>query len=958
MKIAMYTILTGAALIAACSIGHASDAGLLSRWSFTPEALEGQVIRDDVGDIHAVIRGDAHLKSMGEASFLLIDGEDTLISMPYDEDSPALPRHAMTVEAWIAMEETVEWAGVVNAGLKRGDYEKGWILGASQSNFQFSISTEATDDGDGAFSDARSYRSLEWGAWHHVVGVYDGQRQALYVNGALEAESNEPGGAILYPNQAEYLIGALTHGDRGLYWKGWIHEASVYDRALSEEEIAARYAKTRDALPRIDCVKVGPYLTRDDFDAVTIQWVTEAPSPSEIYFGDRLTLDERYGDTELKTEHRVTVQREDIREDKIFYYRIAFTGDDGQTRYTRAHEFDATFDFASPAHPVVDSPYPEDDQSERIAAIAERMASAASSRKGYCLVLGGANERLAFEIAKRSDYDIVIIDEDAETVRRLRRTFDSVGLYGVRVTVQRASLLDLPFTSYFANLIVASAVDSDGALPPAEEMFRVLRPCGGAVFLGEMASADSSLTQERLDAWLNDSAIPNDEIDSLAVNEMEGAWLAFTRKELPGSGEWTHMYADPGNTSCSADSLPQDPLRVMWFGRPGPRNMVDRGTRSPAPLSAKGRLIVQGDRCLFGVDAYNGTMMWSTFIPNLRRANIPRDSSNMVLDGDHLFVAIRDACWKIDAQTGELKEVFYIPNLHDDIEYDWGYLAHHEGLLLGSVVRRGGIYVGADGEWYDKANQESHKVVSDALFAMNPHTGELVWIREGAPIINSTIAAGDGQIFLVESRNPEAVERNRGRLDNETLSDRYLLALSASDGEPLWETTHNFSEGRWVFYQSYFDDTLVIVSTTDRYQIYAFDAPSGELLWEHDYEFYRDHHGGAMQKPVIVGEMVYAEPRIFHLRSGEMMDRLMPQRTKCGTITAGANALFYRDYFYGMWDLENDTRTHYVGVRPGCWLGVIPAGGVVLAPESSAGCYCAHAIQTSLAFMPLASLGR
>jgi hypothetical protein len=33
-------------------------------------------------------------------------------------------------------------------------------------------------------------------------------------------------------------------------------------------------------------------------------------------------------------------------------------------------------------------------------------------------------------------------------------------------------------------------------------------------------------------------------------------------------------------------------------------------------------------------------------------------------------------------------------------------------------------------------------------------------------------------------------------------------------------------------------------------------------------------------------------------------------------------------------------------------LGMIPAGGLLLAPEASAGCSCANAIQTSVGYVP------
>jgi hypothetical protein len=38
--------------------------------------------------------------------------------------------------------------------------------------------------------------------------------------------------------------------------------------------------------------------------------------------------------------------------------------------------------------------------------------------------------------------------------------------------------------------------------------------------------------------------------------------------------------------------------------------------------------------------------------------------------------------------------------------------------------------------------------------------------------------------------------------------------------------------------------------------------------------------------------------------------------------------------------------------RPGCWINLIPACGLLLAPEASSGCTCNFAVQTSLALIP------
>ncbi len=39
--------------------------------------------------------------------------------------------------------------------------------------------------------------------------------------------------------------------------------------------------------------------------------------------------------------------------------------------------------------------------------------------------------------------------------------------------------------------------------------------------------------------------------------------------------------------------------------------------------------------------------------------------------------------------------------------------------------------------------------------------------------------------------------------------------------------------------------------------------------------------------------------------------------------------------------------------RPGCWINIIPAGGLVLIPEASSGCTCGFSLQTSIAYIPV-----
>jgi hypothetical protein len=73
----------------------------------------------------------------------------------------------------------------------------------------------------------------------------------------------------------------------------------------------------------------------------------------------------------------------------------------------------------------------------------------------------------------------------------------------------------------------------------------------------------------------------------------------------------------------------------------------------------------------------------------------------------------------------------------------------------------------------------------------------------------------------------------------------------------------------------------------------------------------------------------------------------------CGTLSTSAACAFSRSDHPWMFDLKSGKPTVLTtAARPGCWINIIPAGGLILMPEASAGCTCGYALQTSVAFVP------
>lgn len=937
------TIWIGAAVVFAV-FGTATHAvtpeDTVAEWRFESERVSGRTISEPFGGHDATLEGPMALIADRTPQALYLQGDENTVKVDSAALLEKLPRAAITVEAWLSIDRTVEWGGI--AGILKDN--KGWQLGARQSSFAFGVSTAAGKDKPSRTIHVRARPSLLWGHWYHVVGTYDGAMMKLYVNGNLERASNVPQGDIVYPKEGEFEIGKAGR----FRSRGPLHKLSIYRRALEEKEVQALYEEEKAAMPAPLAVKVGPYLQRINKSTVEVFWETEEPCASTVAYGQSFPLNRRAEVAPAVTRHKVTVT--DIEDKKMYYYRIVQPGA-GEERLSRVYEYDATFDYSPLLPPIKNVPFPEDRSGGNLARdFATKILYETGIHQGYCLVLGGVDGRLTLELARRTELDLVVVDDDEARVAALRQTLDKTGLYGTRISVHHGSLSTLPYSDYLANLVVSERTLMEGTPPVSiDEIYRVLRPCGGTAYLGqpkEGVPEEKRLKRDDLESLLAEAAVPETEL-----RLHEGALATIVRGPLEGAGEWSHMYGNAEKTANSYDEHPSGQMGLLWFGRPGPRPMVDRGTRPPAPLSTNGRLIVQGDRKLFGMDAYNGTILWVWEIPDLRRANLPRDTGNMAAGQNNLYVAMRDSCWTLDAQTGERLAAYHVKPGEDGTGRDWGYVALVGEKLLGSTVRQGGIFIGADGEWYDRPDEESDKVVSDSIFAVDRTSGEERWTYKKGLIINSTIVHGDGHLHFVESRNDEAAGLGVGRIGPELIASLYLVALDVQTGAVVWEKPIEVNEARYVLHLSYAEGTLVAVSTSNQFHVYAFDAKDGKELWAQHHAMGRNHHGGAIQHPVINGGIVYAEPQAYLLETGEKLDIKMPDRRGCGAMSASANAMFFRHHFHGMWDLQKDEKTQFLGLRSGCWMGLISAGGVVLAPESSAGCHCTHPIQASIALV-------
>lgn len=553
------------------------------------------------------------------------------------------------------------------------------------------------------------------------------------------------------------------------------------------------------------------------------------------------------------------------------------------------------------------------------AAAAEEILRKSGVTEGYCVDLGCGDGELACELATRSKLHIYAIDSDSEKVAVARRKLTEMGLYGRRVTVHHGDPAATSYPRYFADLVVSGRAITDGTSPALDkETARLQRPFGGVACVGKA-----------------------------------GAIQKTVRGPLAGAGSWTHQYADPANTCCSPDSLVKGPLGMLWF-RDSDFEMPQRHGRGPAPLFLNGRLFVEGLNGIRAVDAYNGRPLWDYSLPGVLK---PYDGehlvgtavthSNFCVTDDALYVRTGSRCLRLDVATGKKLAEFQAPLTQDGKPAPWGFLACENGLLFGSLADTKHVVKHA----YGKADMSQQFSESVAFFALDAKTGERKWmynIRHS--LRHNAIAIGGGRVYLID--RPVA-EKDRTDGDKKAEHARgELLALDSATGKVLWRKTEDIYGTLLALGTAH--DVLLMGYQPTRFKqlseiggaLTGFRASDGKRLWEQKANY--------ITRPVLNDRTVYAQGGAWDIVTGEVRPFAFKRSYGCGQLAGCTNLMVFRSATLAYYDVARQKGSiDYGGIRPGCWINAIPAGGLVLVPDASSGCQCSYLNQAWIALQPM-----
>ena len=606
---------------------------------------------------------------------------------------------------------------------------------------------------------------------------------------------------------------------------------------------------------------------------------------------------------------------------------------------------------------------PKDDPHSVYSKAAEEIARRTGVTEGYCLDFACGDGRLAMELARRTKLQIYAVDSDPVAVKKARRLLDEAGLYGVRVTVHCGDPAEVVYPNHFADLVVSGRSAVEGLDVVSEQAWQRMQcPNHGVACLGPPEQMRLSI-----------------------------------RPALQKTGDWTHQNGDVANTLCSRDSIVRAPFEMLWF-RDTDFVMPNRHGRGPGPLVAGSLMFVEGLNGLRAVNIYNGRTVWEFSLPGILAAYHREHSigaawtgGNYCVNDGRVYVHDGKRCFILEAKTGRKIAELKPPQHADGRPGVWGYIACDGGLLLGTLVNEDYLVKC----WSDRWDTGGLFTESTLLFALDAGTGTVKWtFQPEHSIRHNAIAIGNGRVYVID-RTPAPFDEVRLSKDRAQSEARRRSAANGTDENEEWSRLTEHPAGRllaldqktgktfWAAKEAAFGTLLLHSAQHDvvvmAYQavhqasrdseqgdrMTAFRADDGVRLW--------DGPGKYKDRPVLCNQTIYTPPGARDLLTGQTLPFTLDRSYGCGIVVGAKRLLVFRSATLGFVDLQGQshpaepagrpqsgssqapivcTTENYGGIRPGCWIAAIPAGGLLLMPDAASWCTCSYLNQGSIALQP------
>lgn len=634
---------------------------------------------------------------------------------------------------------------------------------------------------------------------------------------------------------------------------------------------------------------------------------------------------------------------------------------------------------------------PADDASQTIAQLL-----AQTDAEGFAFWFGLSEESPLDALAAKSPFmQLAIVDEDQSRIDPLRQKLDAAEVYGA-VTAHCFAPSEFRAPKYVANVIfVGSELTASNDTGLLRQLYESVRPYGGVMHL--LAEDNRKQLAEKVQAL---------DLEQAEVTISDHSVVVRRVGKLPGSADWTHQYGNVANTIKSDDKRVKLPLGVLWFGGSSNMDVLPRHGHGPPEQVVGGRLIIEGMNSLSARDVYTGRVLWKREFENLGTYDVYYDvtydntplnpkynqvhipgangrGTNYIVTEDRVYLAEGNRCHVLDPQTGKTLQEIVLPADASGEQREWGYIAVYEDILLGGrgfamyQDRNKLSFVGDKILSKNRAGfgtKSLDRAASLGLVAFDRHTGEELWkIDAKHSFWHNGIVAGGGKIYCLD-RVPEKIEAAMKRR-GVTQPDSYrIAAFDAKSGELVWETAENIF-GSWLGYSAQHDLLLQAgAAASDRLSseigrgMSVHNASDGSIKWQNETLKYSG--------PCILhNEWIYTNANsysesagAFHLLdghqklvpnplTGELQPWKLTRAYGCNSIIASENLLTFRSGAAGFYDLLGESGAgNFGGFKSGCTSNLVVANGVLNAPDYTRTCSCSYQNQTSLALVHMPDL--
>jgi hypothetical protein len=206
---------------------------------------------DNTGGNTSTLTGGLTFSAGEVAQCFQFNGQNQEVVVP---DAPSLNLSArFTIEAWVNFADLNSPQPIVCKGAW-GYHQYCLLTGVYGPSDELALLVSSQGGYDANTVLTTSGANLLPNTWYHVAATADGTTKSIYLNAQLL--TNNPAPAPYTPNSNPVEVGRASNFGSGYFFNGLIDEISIYNRALTQDELQAIYnagsaGKCESSLPFI-----------------------------------------------------------------------------------------------------------------------------------------------------------------------------------------------------------------------------------------------------------------------------------------------------------------------------------------------------------------------------------------------------------------------------------------------------------------------------------------------------------------------------------------------------------------------------------------------------------------------------------------------------------------------------------------------------------------------------------